>query len=126
MAEAFVRARHHDRYDVASAGVSPTKLDPLAVRVMSEAGLDLSVQQPKHVSDLAGFSPGIVITVCNHARETCPVFPGRARVLHRGFDDPPALHADDPDRAVDEYRRVRDEIRDFVETLPEFLQSEEV
>ena len=126
MAEAWTRKLYGDLYEVASAGTAPTTIDPKAIQVMAEIGVDLTGQRSKSVNELGNFEQDFVITVCDHARESCPVFPGRARVLHRGFDDPPALRADNPERALDEYRRVRDEIREFVETLPEFLRSEEV
>ena len=121
MAEAWARERFGERVEVASAGVAPTSLDPLAVRVMAEVGIDLSGQTPKHLRALVDYHPDLVITVCDHAREHCPVFSGAARVLHRGFDDPPALAAEEED-AVSVYRRVRDEIRSFVESLSDNLE----
>ena len=92
-----------------------------AVRVMAEAGVDIGNQKSKHVDDLADVGFDYVVTVCDHAHESCPVFPGRARIVHRGFDDPPQLASGAGTEAerLAPYRRVRDEIRDFVATLPE-------
>jgi arsenate reductase len=92
---------------------------------MAEAGVDISRQQSKHVDTLTGVTFDAVITVCDHANESCPVFPGRVRRLHAGFDDPPrlALGADSEEEALECYRRVRDEIRRYVQTLPEVLDE---
>jgi arsenate reductase len=99
-------------------------MNPLAVRAMKEAGVDILRQRPKHVNELKDVPLDYVVTVCDHAHETCPIFPGRTRVVHVGFDDPPALakNARDEEETMSHYRRVRDEIRDFVMTLPEFLE----
>ena len=90
---------------------------------MAEAGVDISQSRSKHVRDLGSLDFDYVITVCDNARETCPVFQGPARTVHRSFDDPPFLArgAVSEDEALSHYRRVRDEIRAFVETLPEAL-----
>jgi arsenate reductase (thioredoxin) len=90
---------------------------------MAEAGVDISAHFSKTLEDLAGVEFDYVVTVCGHAHETCPVFPGRAQVVHVGFDDPPRLarQETDRDKALGHYRRVRDEIRAFVETLPAAL-----
>ena len=92
---------------------------------MAEAGVDLSGHRPKHLADLAGVAFDAVITVCDRANETCPVFPGPTKRIHVGFDDPPrlAMVTRDEEEALGIYRRVRDEIRAFVETLPERLAS---
>jgi len=124
MAEAWTRKLHPAPIDATSAGVDPGPgIDPRAVRVMHEAGVDMSGQHPKHVRELAAEPFDLVVTVCNHAHETCPVLPGAKRVLHRGFDDPPRLAASakSEDEALEHYRRVRDEIRAWVETLLELL-----
>jgi arsenate reductase len=123
MAEGWARALHGETLVAHSAGVAPKGLDPRAVAVMREAGVDISTQRSEH---LDAFDPGaldLVVTVCGHAHETCPVLPARTRVLHRGFDDPPALARDlqDEDEVLAAYRRVRDEIRTFVATLPALL-----
>ena len=98
-------------------------MNPHAVAVMREAGVDITAQRSKHVNDLRTVPFDYVVTVCGHAQETCPVFPGKTRIVHVGFDDPPALarNARTPEEALGHYRRVRDEIRTFIETLPEGL-----
>jgi arsenate reductase len=107
-----------------SAGVDPHGMNPRAVRVMAEAGVDISGQKSQHIDEFAHTHLDWVITVCGHARETCPVLPGRMRVLHHDFDDPPRLAAGaaSEEHALAPYRRVRDEIRTLIETLPERLQ----
>ncbi len=123
MAEAWTRHLHSARFDVYSAGVVPTSLDPNAVVVMAEAGIDLSTHRSRHVDELKTIDFDYVITVCAGANERCPVFAGKARRMHVGFDDPPALTigATDQDEVLAHYRRVRDEIHSFVETLPGLL-----
>ncbi len=119
MAEGW--ARHlHPELEVYSAGIETHGLNPHAVAVMGEVGVDISGQRSKTLADLGDVALDVVITVCGHADETCPVLPGKVRKLHVGFDDPPKLAAGerDPERALDHYRRVRDEIRAFVEGLP--------
>lgn len=123
MAEAWTRHLHGASIEAASAGTQPKGLDPRAVQVMAEVGIDIAGQPSKSVSDVLHIPFDYVITVCSDAHETCPVFPGKARVLHMGFDDPPRLAAtaSTPEAALAPYRRVRDEIRRFVERLPAFL-----
>lgn len=125
MAEGWTRALKGDRIEPWSAGVEVKPVDPFAVRVMFEAGVDISAQRSKHVSEVMHIPFDYVVTVCAHARETCPFFPGRTHRIHVGFDDPPFLTRDmtDPDEELDVYRRVRDEIRAFVDSLPEALES---
>jgi len=120
MAEGWARALHRGSIEPYSAGISPHSLDPLAVAAMTEAGVDISKQRPKHVDELRGIEFDCVITVCGHAHEHCPVFPGKTRVIHVGFDDPPRLAAGakTAEEALSHYRRVRDEIRTFVASLP--------
>ncbi len=129
MAEGWARQLKSDSLEVWSAGILPAGMDPRAVQVMREAGVDLSGHHSKPVSELAGIPFDWVITVCDHASENCPVFPGSAthktRRFHHGFNDPPSLARGeaDPERALNHYRRVRDEIRDFVMTLPKALDG---
>jgi arsenate reductase len=121
MAEGLARALKGDVIDAYSAGVEPHGMNPLAVKVMAEAGVDIAAaQRSKHVDELKKIAFDYVVTVCDHANETCPVFPGRTRRVHVGFDDPPRLAKDakSEDEALPHYRRVRDEIRRFIETLP--------
>jgi arsenate reductase len=125
MAEGFARALKGDVIEACSAGVAPAGLSSTAVKVMAEAGVDISDHTSKHVNDLKGIDFDYVVTVCDHAREACPVFPGETKMVHRGFDDPPwlASQAKNAEEALDCYRRVRDEIRAFIETLPEALEN---
>jgi len=126
MAEGWARHLKGDVLEAHSAGIETHGLNPHAVRVMAEAGVDISGHRSKHVDELAGVPFDYVITVCDHAHESCPLFPGRTRVVHKGFDDPPRLakSARTEAEALSHYRRVRDEIRAFVETLPESVERE--
>jgi len=125
MAEGWARHLKGDAIDAYSAGIETHGLNPHAVRVMAEAGVDISGHRSKHVDELRSISFDYVVTVCDHAHESCPLFPGRTRVVHVGFDDPPRLaqQAKTEEEALHCYRRVRDEIRAFVERLPEGLTT---
>ena len=123
MGEGWTRHIKGDIFEAYSAGVKKSSLNEYAVKVMAEAGVDISGHTSKHVDDLMDIPFDYVITVCDHARESCPLFPGRTKLIHVGFDDPPALaiNAPDEDAALNIYRRVRDEIKAYVETLPDSL-----
>jgi arsenate reductase len=123
MAEGWARALKSDAIEAYSAGIETHGLNPNAVKVMAESGVDISAHKSKNVADLLGIPFDFVVTVCGHASEHCPLFPGRAKIVHVGFDDPPALArgAKTEAEALAHYRRVRDEIKKFVETLPEGL-----
>jgi arsenate reductase (thioredoxin) len=123
MAEGWARALRGDVLEPYSAGIETHGLNPNAVSVMAEAGVDISGHVSKNVDSLAGVPFDCVVTVCGRANESCPFFPGSAKVVHVGFDDPPALakFVEGEQAKLDCYRRVRDEIRAFVETLPEGL-----
>jgi arsenate reductase len=126
MAEGWARALKGDVIAPYSAGIEAHGLNPLAVKVMAEAGVDISRQHSKTVDEVADVKFDVVVTVCGHANENCPAWlRDKARVLHVGFDDPPTLAkgARPEDEALAHYRRVRDEIRRFVEGLPESLWS---
>lgn len=114
-----------DRYEVYLAGIETHGLNPNAVKVMAEAGVDISGHRSKHLEELKGINFDWVITVCDNAHEQCPMFPGTTRVIHVGFDDPPRLAklAKTEQETLDCYRRVRDEIRIFIEQLPETLKG---
>lgn len=120
MAEGWARHLKRDVIDAWSAGIEKHGLNPLAVKVMNEAGVDISSHHSKLVSELPEHDFDSVITVCDHAHESCPLFPGKVKVIHKGFDDPPRLAAGatNEEEALIHYRRVRDEIREFVEQLP--------
>ena len=125
MAEGWARELKSDVIEPHSAGVAPGCLDARAVTVMAEAGVDISSHRSKHVDELKDVEFDYVVTVCDHARESCPVFPRRTKMVHVGFDDPPRLASDAKthEEAMGHYRRVRDEIKAFVETLPEALEK---
>lgn len=121
MAEGWTRHLKGGQIETYSAGIEPHGLDAYAVTVMAEAGVDISSQKSKHISELKSLPFDYVITVCDNAQERCPIFPGPARVIHHGFDDPPRLARGSRslEETLNHYRRVRDEIKAFVETLPE-------
>jgi arsenate reductase len=126
MAEGWARRLKGDQIEPYSAGIEAHGLNPDAVRVMAEAGVDISGQRSKLVNELAGTEFDYVVTVCDNAHESCPLFLGKAKVIHAGFDDPPRLAAGaktEEERSAP-YRRVRDEIRAFVETLPTSLEQQ--
>jgi len=120
MAEGWARALKADQIEPYSAGIETHGMNPHAVRVMAEAGVDISGHRSKNVNELAEVVFDAVITVCDHAHESCPLFPGGTKGIHVGFDDPPRLAASarTAEEALDAYRRVRDEIKAFVLTLP--------
>ncbi len=119
MAEGFARQLRSDVIQAFSAGTRPKGIDPRAVEVMREVGIDISGGSSKAPEDL-DVELDVVVTVCDSAHETCPTMPGAPRIVHVGFDDPPRLAsgAATEDEAIAHYRRVRDEIESFVRTLP--------
>jgi len=126
MAEGWARHLKGALIEPYSAGIEKHGLNPHAVKVMEEAGVDLSKHHSKTLDEIGPVHFDWVVTVCGHANEHCPVFPGKARVVHVGFEDPPKLtkHLGDGEERLAVYRRVRDEIRRFVETLPEGFKRE--
>ena len=125
MAEGLCRHLLGDDIEPFSAGIETHGLNPLAVKVMDEIGIDISTHRSKTVTDLGDQPLDVVVTVCGHADESCPVFPGTTRVVHQGFDDPPklAIGARTEDEALVHYRRVRDEIRDWIASGPGALTA---
>ncbi len=130
MAEGWARALKGDVIEAYSAGIETHGLNPSAVAVMTEAGVDISAHASKRVDDLADIPFDYVVTVCGHANETCPIWLGsKAKVVHVGFDDPPKLAGElaangaDETAQLDCYRRVRDEIKAFVTKLPKALEN---
>lgn len=126
MAEGWARHLKADVFTAYSAGVETHGLNPRAVAVMNEAGVDISGHQSQLVTDLPeGIEFDYVITVCGHAHENCPYFPAKSRVVHVGFDDPPTQTKGmtDEDEILAMYTRVRDQIRDFVQSMPEVLDT---
>lgn len=125
MAEAWTRYLKGDLFDPYSAGVETRDVDPRAIKVMAEIGIDISGQQSKHVDTLIDLEFDYVVTVCDHAREACPFFPAKTKLIHWGFPDPPQLAAaaQNEEDALKHFRNVRDEIGHFVERLPEILEE---
>jgi arsenate reductase len=123
MAEGWARHLKAEAVEAWSAGIETHGLNPRAVTVMAEVGVDISGHQSKQVDELRRVPFDFVITLCDHASETCPVFPGETKRIHVSFDDPPRLTREgeaDTDPLF-HYRRIRDEIKEFIEGLPENL-----
>jgi len=127
MAEAWARNLKGDVIEAYSAGTEPRGVDPRAVQVMAEKGIDISHQRSKSVTELGDLEFDYVITLCSDARASCPFFPAKTAVIHHGFDDPPelALGAYTDEEAMLHYRRVRDEIKSFIETIPQSLEQDQ-
>ena len=125
MAEGWCRHLKDDVIESYSAGIETHGLNPNAVKVMAEAGVDISSYHSKHLNELKDIDFDYVVTVCDSAHESCPIFSGKTRVVHVGFDDPPRLaeQAKTEEEALNIYRRVRDEIKSFVEKLPSYLEK---
>lgn len=125
MAEGWGRYLHGDRFDIYSAGIEKHGLNPRAIQVMAETGVDISEHRSRLIGELSVGEFDLVVTLCGHAREHCPVFSGSGSVMHHGFEDPPKLAATaaSEEEALDHYRRVRDEIRAFVKGLPALLEE---
>lgn len=130
MAEGWARALKGDTIEAYSAGTRIHGLNPDAVAVMAEAGVDIAHHRSKHVNEFVAANLDVVITVCGHAQESCPYFPATCQVIHAGFDDPPqmaeklARQGADRQAQLDCFRQVRDEIRAFVQGLPTNLKSQ--
>ncbi len=124
MAHGWANHLKGDVLEVYSAGIETHGLNPNAVKVMAEVGVDISQHKSQNVDEFKDVQFDYVVTVCGHANEHCPVFSGNAQVVHVGFDDPPALAraAETEQDAIECYRRVRDEIKKYVESLPGSLQ----
>jgi arsenate reductase len=116
MAEGWMRQLHGDEYNVYSAGIETHGLNPVAVQVMAESGIDISHQKSVLASDYKDIDFDVVITVCGHADENCPVYLGKTNKIHHGFDDPPRLASEieGEEEKKEPFRRVRDEIRDYL------------
>jgi arsenate reductase (thioredoxin) len=125
IAEGWARRLKSDIIQPYSAGIETHGLNPNAVTVMAEAGVDISSYRSKHLNELKDIQFDWVITVCDNANESCPIFPGKANRFHISFDDPPMLakNAKTEEEALAHYRRVRDEIRVFIEKIPDILET---
>ena len=117
MAEGLLRHAAGDRFAVASAGTRPGRVRPEAVAAMLEIGIDISGHRSKSVEEFAGQSFDYVLTVCDNAKESCPVYPGHGNRIHRSFDDPAAIHGSEEERLA-AFRRVREEIRQYLRSFP--------
>lgn len=127
MAEGWAKKLKSDVFEIYSAGVETHGLNPQAVRVMKEAGVDISGQKSQHIDEFKDIKLDWLVTVCDHAKESCPVLPGQSESFHISFPDPPRLAKDiaatggSEEDQLDCYRSVRDQIRDFVQELPKKL-----
>ena len=126
MAEGWARSLKGEAVESYSAGIEKHGMNPHAIKVMAESGVDISRQFSKTPAELGPVEFDYVVTVCGHADENCPVFPGKTKRVHAGFEDPPKLtkHLPDGEEKLGVYRRVRDEIRQFVEGMPQNLKAE--
>ncbi len=120
MAEGWAKALCSSEVEAYSAGIETHGLNPKAVQVMQEVGIDISKQESKHVNILINKGLDLVVTVCDHASESCPIFPGSVKIIHHNFPDPPKLaaHAKTIEEELDQYRKVRDMIKDFIQKNP--------
>ncbi|MBN2627754.1 MAG: arsenate reductase ArsC [Spirochaetales bacterium] len=127
MAEGLARELKGDLYEVHSAGIETHGLNPYAVKAMAEIGIDISGHKSELLADKMTMKFDHVITVCDHARESCPLFPGETNRVHRSFPDPPFLakSIEGEEEKMVPYREVRNMIKDFILTFPEGLKDEE-
>ena len=122
MAEGWTRHLWGERIVPYSAGVEVHGMNPYAIEVMKEAGVDITSQNSKHIDDLKGIDFDLMITLCDHARERCPYFPSDTEIIHRGFEDPADAYGSD-EEILDVYRKVRDQIKDFILNLPGLFKN---
>lgn len=122
MAEGWARHLKGDTIEAFSAGITPVRVNQTAIEVMAEAGVDISKHISKHVDDLMGLDFHYVVTVCDNAKEHCPVFPGKCKMVHKSFGDPSFLIGT-RQQVLDAFRRTRDQIRAFIETMPDSLEN---
>ncbi len=117
MAEGLLRHDAGDRFDVYSAGTKPSRVRPEAIAAMRELGIDISGHRSKSVDEFAGQSFDYVLTVCDNAKESCPIFPNKTVTLHQSFEDPAAFEGSE-DQRLSLFRRVRDELRQYLQSFP--------
>lgn len=118
MAEGLLRHDSGDRFEVESAGTKPGHVRPEAIAAMREIGIDISSHRSKHVDEFENQSFDCVLTVCDNARETCPIYPGQTNRIHRNFEDPAAVEGSEEERLAS-FRRVRDQIREYLRAFPQ-------
>lgn len=119
MAEGLLRYDAGDRFEVFSAGTQPSQVRPEAIAVMRELGIDIAGHRSKHVDEFAGQPFDYVLTVCDNARESCPIFQGPAIAIHQNFEDPATFQGTEQER-LEKFRRVRDKIREFLSSFPPY------
>ncbi|MDD5459075.1 MAG: arsenate reductase ArsC [Phycisphaerae bacterium] len=124
MAEGWATHLRGDKIEAFSAGVLPSIVSRRAIQVMAEAGVDISNHISKHVNDLVGIDFDYVVTVCDNAREQCPIFPGKVKTVHKAFKDPSFIIGTE-EQVLNAFRKTRDQIREYIETLPESLEGDE-
>ena len=124
MAEGWAIHLKSDCMDAFSAGVSPGKVNEGAIKTMKDAGIDISSHYSKHLDELSNIDFDYVVTVCDNAKQHCPVFPSKAKIVHRCFGDPSSVIGT-ADQVAEEFKRVRDEIRQFIESIPQSLETYE-
>ena len=122
MAEGWAKKLKGGCIEAFSAGVNPIKVNQCAIQIMAEAGVDISKQSSKHVNELCGIDFDYVITLCDNASETCPVYPAKTKLIHRPFADPSVLMGDEK-IVMNAFRKTRDEIKDFILSLPQSIQK---
>ena len=122
MAEGWARHLKADVVDAYSAGIRPIGVSARAVEIMAEAGVDISMHSSKHIDDFGDFDFDYVVTLCDNAAQNCPVFRGNAKVIHKPFKDP-FFATGSEEQIMAEFRKTRDQIRAFIETIPESLEN---
>ena len=116
MAEGLLRHDAGDRFDVESAGTAPSRVRPEAIAAMRELGIDISGHRSKNVDEFSGQDFDYVLTVCDNAKESCPIFPGKTVTIHQNFEDPAALQGSEEERLA-AFRRVRDQLREYLKSF---------
>ena len=122
MAEGWARHLKGDIIDAYSAGILPIGVSSRAIETMAEAGVDISMHTSKYSDDLGGIDFDYVVTLCDNAAQNCPVFPGKVKVIHKPFKDP-YFATGSEEKVMAEFRKVRDQIKTFIETIPDSLKS---
>ena len=124
-AEGWAKHLSGDRVDAYSAGTEPRGVDPRAVKAMAEAGVDISKYRSKSVTDLPNIEFDYVVTLCDDAQQACPFFPAKTAIVHHSFEDPPrlAVNATNEEEAMSHYRRIRDEIKAYIEAMIDSLKQ---
>jgi len=122
IAEGWARHLKSDVVEAYSAGIRPIGVSSRAIKTMAEAGVDISTHTSKHIDDLGGVDFDYVVTLCDNAAQNCPVFPGKAKIIHKPFKDP-YFASGSQEQVMAEFRKVREQIKAFIETIPDSLKS---